>query len=234
MKFILNRASPDFRDSGALMVGAATSVVPHERAFFSNFGSRIDCYAWGENVPTCGDGGLGLGTSTSSPQQTYTNFAGTSAATATVAGAALLMQSWRLKSFGAVYDPATLRALLSNPILNTQSKDPPNDRIGVMPNLRRLVEIGPISRTDDLWRLMIYILFGGIQDGGGLGFTPGGGPVPIGPLGPLVLVPEKRDVLLGLALTELAELASDDRTPRSIAALGIATMRGAVDRIAER
>ena len=53
-------------------------------------------------------------------------------------------------------------------------------------------------------------LFGGIQDRGGLGFTPGGGPVPIDPLGPLVLVPEKRDVLLGLALTELADLASDE------------------------
>ena len=58
--------------------------------------------------------------------------------------------------------------------------------------------------------------------------------MPIDPLGPLVLVPEKRDVLLGLALTELADLASDDRTRRSIAALGVATMRGAVDRIAER
>ena len=49
------------------------------------------------------------------------------------------MQSWRLQRVGAAYDPATLRALLSNVHLNTESKDP-NDRIGVMPNLRRLVE----------------------------------------------------------------------------------------------
>jgi hypothetical protein len=51
---ILDRTHADFRDSGAIMCGAASSTVPHERMNFSNFGTRIDCYAWGENVTTCG------------------------------------------------------------------------------------------------------------------------------------------------------------------------------------
>src|SRR5688572_6262443 len=49
----LNRTSADFVDSGALMVGACVSAVPHERWWASNYGTRIDCFAWGENVTTC-------------------------------------------------------------------------------------------------------------------------------------------------------------------------------------
>lgn len=43
-KQILNRGSGDFRDSGAIMVGAASSAAPHARLSFSNHGSRIDCF----------------------------------------------------------------------------------------------------------------------------------------------------------------------------------------------
>ena len=55
---ILNRTSAAFRDSGAIMVGAALSPLPHDRANFSNFGTRIDCYGWGENVTSAGYGDL--------------------------------------------------------------------------------------------------------------------------------------------------------------------------------
>ncbi len=47
-RFRLRRGHVDFRDSGAIMVGAARSAVvggtAHDRAGFSNFGSRIE--AW--------------------------------------------------------------------------------------------------------------------------------------------------------------------------------------------
>ena len=46
-----------------------------------------------------------------------------------------------------------------------------------------------------------------------MGIRPGGGPVPIGPWDPLRLSAPKRDVILGLAITELAALASS-RTGR--------------------
>ena len=71
----LNRDSADFRNSGAIIVGAATDGAPHARLAFSNFGSRVDCYAWGEAIDTTGDGWTGNLTNT------YTNgFGGTSGA----------------------------------------------------------------------------------------------------------------------------------------------------------
>ena len=49
---ILNRdaANPDFRDSGAIIVTAATSTTPHTRLAYAPHGRRIDCYAWGQNI----------------------------------------------------------------------------------------------------------------------------------------------------------------------------------------
>ena len=58
-RIFLNCSSPDFRESGAIIVGAASSAASHGRSSFSNFGSRIDCYAWGENIQTTGDGWTG-------------------------------------------------------------------------------------------------------------------------------------------------------------------------------
>ena len=37
------------------MVGAGSSAIPHSRLSrptLSNYGNRIDCYAWGENIDT--------------------------------------------------------------------------------------------------------------------------------------------------------------------------------------
>ncbi|HKH59652.1 MAG TPA: hypothetical protein VKA49_02415, partial [Flavitalea sp.] len=54
-KKILNRNSSGYKDSGAILVAAATSTVPHFRRANSNYGTRIDCYAAGENVLTAGN-----------------------------------------------------------------------------------------------------------------------------------------------------------------------------------
>jgi serine protease len=48
----LNRVHPTFWDSGAIVVGAASSAHPQARLADrpwggSNFGIRVDCYAWG-------------------------------------------------------------------------------------------------------------------------------------------------------------------------------------------
>lgn len=134
-KKILNRGSADFRDSGAIMVGAATSTTPHQRLAFSNFGSRIDCFAWGQNIDTCGDGWMGTTTNSY-----ITGFGGTSGASPIIAGAALLLQSLKAASSSVKYSPAEVRRLLSDAELNTKSALPANDRIGVMPNLRTIIE----------------------------------------------------------------------------------------------
>jgi serine protease len=85
-KKIFDRTSADFRDSGAIMVGAGSSASPHTRLGFSNHGNRIDCYAWGENIDTTTTDAAG----TNNTLYT-TGFNGTSGASPIVVGAALLV-----------------------------------------------------------------------------------------------------------------------------------------------
>ncbi|MBX2869663.1 MAG: choice-of-anchor D domain-containing protein [Acidiferrobacterales bacterium] len=137
--FVLRRGSADFKDSGAIMVGASTSTVPHNRMGFSNFGSRIDCYAWGENVTTAGYGDLDNGGGNN--DRTYTSvFNGTSSASPIISGAALILQglykantSDRLTSF-------EMRELLSNPATGTPQGTDVAGYISVMPDLRAIIE----------------------------------------------------------------------------------------------
>jgi subtilisin family serine protease len=131
---ILDRSSSDFRDSGAIMIGAGSAVAPHQRLWFSNFGSRIDCFAWGELIVTCGDGGV------CNARNSYTSqFGGTSGASPIVTGAAIILQAWARQQ-GKVYSPHELRSVLSDRALGTASANPEADRIGVMPDLRTIIE----------------------------------------------------------------------------------------------
>lgn len=129
---ILDRNSTDYRDSGAIMVGAGSSIAPHSRLNFSNFGSRIDCYAWGENVDTL-----------TGPNGTTTNytttFGGTSSASPIITGAAISVQGVAQDRLGYRFSPRQLRSILSDPVNGTVSNNPATDRIGVMPNLRGII-----------------------------------------------------------------------------------------------
>ncbi|MEK4916090.1 putative mucin/carbohydrate-binding domain-containing protein [Bacillus sp. FSL E2-8887] len=134
-KKILTRNSPDFKDSGAIMVGAGSSTVPHKRLWFSNYGSRLDVYGWGENVDT----------TSANPSQNTTNlytstFSGTSSASPIIAGAATSIQGIAKEHRGSSYTPAELRNILSNPNTGTKSQDPWNDRIGVLPDLKSILD----------------------------------------------------------------------------------------------
>ena len=163
-KFILNRNSDDFRDSGAIMVGAANSSTPHSRSDFSNYGSRIDCYGWGDSIETTGDGWTGNATNS------YTSsFGGTSGASPIVAGSALIVQSWLIRHGGQRYSPSVMRSVLSNRTLNTASANPSNDRIGVMPNLQQI-----ISSRRTRWWWTYYLSWAWLVIIGGLMITPGG------------------------------------------------------------
>jgi hypothetical protein len=116
------------------MVGAATAGPEHARIAGSNFGRRIDCYAWGEQVVTTGDG-----VDSREIDRLTETFSGTSAASAIVAGAAVLLQSIAKADRGQPLSPADLRALLRDPIAGTASVNPADDRIGVMPDLKKAV-----------------------------------------------------------------------------------------------
>ena len=139
-RFRLRRGHPDFRDSGAIMTGAARSAVvggtSHARIGFSNFGSRIDCYGWGENVTTCGYGDL---TPMAGIDASYTAiFNGTSSASPIVVGAAVLTQSMYRTATGTRLSPGQMRAILSNPANGTAQSATVAGNIGSMPDLLQI------------------------------------------------------------------------------------------------
>ena len=123
------------RDSGAVLVGAADPVAPSGRIGFSNFGTSVDCFAWGRGVVTPG------GDAANSLNGAFNfDFSGTSAAAAIIAGVALCLQGIAKRSQGGPLHPLEVRALLSDPRYGTPSGDPQADRIGVMPNLEAMLE----------------------------------------------------------------------------------------------
>lgn len=133
-KQVLNRNSPDFKDSGAIMVGAASARVPHKRSYFSNYGSRVDVYGWGNAVDT----------TDAKPSEFITNlytssFAGTSSASPIIAGAAASIQGIAKNNLGRVYTPRQLRDILSDSSTGTKSNDPTSDKIGVLPDLKAIL-----------------------------------------------------------------------------------------------
>ena len=139
---------PDF-DSGALMVGSCESTDPHDRyfgegvGFASNFGFRIDCFAWGENITTAGYGTLNPDPDGVTDEKTaYTNtFGGTSGASAIIAGAALIIQGiYQARPERGRLSPVQMRALLSDPNNGTEQGPGRAGFIGIMPNLRTIIE----------------------------------------------------------------------------------------------
>ncbi len=140
---IFNRRSGGFRESGAIMVGAALSTLPHNRKRASNFGSRIDCFAWGNRVVTCGYGDLG---GTVDERKYTADFTNTSAAAPIVAGAALALQGMYKAATTKTASPADghhllpgqMRALLADPATGTRQGRGVGGRIGVMPDLRAI------------------------------------------------------------------------------------------------
>ena len=144
-KKIFNRNSPDFLDSGAIMVGAGSSVHPHTRLSFSNHGNRVDCHAWGENIVTTTTSYTGK-----SNTEYTAHFDGTSGASAIVAGVALIVQGIAQAALGRRFSPRELRDLLK---ANGTVSATPADRIGVMPDLRAIItnnrlDLAPIAITN--------------------------------------------------------------------------------------
>jgi len=130
---ILNRHHRDFKDSGAIMVAAATSEVPHNRMHFTNYGNRVDCYSWGENILTAGLHPRSSGMA----NNTYTyQFGGTSGAAAIIAGAAISLQGMIEANFQRRLNPLQMRAILGDPEYGTSAEG----EIGVMLDLEKIIK----------------------------------------------------------------------------------------------
>ncbi|MEW6113963.1 MAG: S8 family serine peptidase, partial [Thermodesulfobacteriota bacterium] len=115
-------------DSGSIIVGASWGANKQIRAD-SNYGSRVNVFAWGDRVVTTGypysgspyiwDGSVTPAPSNNETNTYYTNmFGGTSAATAMIAGAAALVQSYAKQELGQpatrFLTPAKVREILVN------------------------------------------------------------------------------------------------------------------------
>jgi hypothetical protein len=134
----------DFQDSGAIIVSAATSAAPHTRLAYATHGLRIDCYGWGENVATCSSDAAGA-------TNLYTlGFNGTSSASPIVAGAALCVQGAYQAATGHRLSPRQMRQILSDPAHNTPPAASETTAMGVMPNLRGIID-GVLGLVPDVY-----------------------------------------------------------------------------------
>lgn len=141
---ILNPSGAGFRDSGAIIVSAATSAAPHTRMPWAPHGQRIDCYAWGQNINTCDSTGAGA------TNLYQTGFGGTSGASPIITGAALAVQGIAEASLGHRFSPRQMRAILRNPATGTAPAATETTQINVMPNLRQIIDT-QLNVTPDIY-----------------------------------------------------------------------------------
>lgn len=147
-------------DSGAIIVGASnsTDLTPKD---YSNFGNRVDVFAWGDDVCTTGPGKdfelpVVLAAlqkqyrpdTTATVDDTRRPFNGTSAAGALIAGVVMLLQSIAQKR-GSRYSPVQMRKLLKQG--GTPSSGSKTDYIGVMPNLEAILDLDNIPFGSDIF-----------------------------------------------------------------------------------
>ncbi|HEX3528187.1 MAG TPA: S8 family serine peptidase [Thermoanaerobaculia bacterium] len=172
----LNRAKTEFQDSGALMVGGSRPLpnpsggdLRHSRDPQSNYGSRVDCFAWAEGIMTTVSSSLfdepmslelwGGRLAVASPRTPVSfvkycrEFAGTSGASAILAGVSACVQGLAQQNLGFRLSPWQLRLLLRDPANGTHSLQPDIDCIGVMPDLGTIIDrvLGLAVDSDQLY-----------------------------------------------------------------------------------
>ena len=98
-------------DSGAIIIGAGSSNSTHSKQSYSTYGSRVDIQAWGGSVMTTGYGSYAK-YGDDENQAYIAGFSGTSSASACVAGAVVLLQSYAKNKLNTLFTPEEMRAHL--------------------------------------------------------------------------------------------------------------------------
>lgn len=129
-------------NSGAILVGAGSSDVLHDKLSFSTYGSRLDLQAWGLNVLTLGYGSAF--TFGGDNNQKYNYFSGTSSASPFVAAAAAVISSLHQQYLGSVPSPAFVRNLL----VSTGIPQGSGGKIGPVLNLQAAINALGIGFSD--------------------------------------------------------------------------------------
>jgi hypothetical protein len=93
----------------------------------------------------------------------------------------------------------------------------------------------PVSQLPNLgkWEAVFTLLLGGVIYGGaGIGITPGLKPKPIDPNPPLLRLPkDKQDILIGLAITEIASIINDPESRVATESAGLEVMTKAIEEL---
>jgi hypothetical protein len=138
-------------DSGAILVGAATADVNHDRIDYSTYGSRVNMQGWGVGVFTLGEAGDSSDIIfDDDPNQSYrVSFGGTSSASPFVAGCAVALQSLAIDVLGAPLDPWEMRELLVSTGI-PQGTATASEHIGPFPNMAAAIVslLGPSVDCD--------------------------------------------------------------------------------------
>jgi serine protease len=139
----------EFKDSRAIVVGSATEgessdpqkhyrTLQSASALPSNYGTRIDCFGWGEWVWTSGGG-----PDANPTHDSYRYFDGTSSASAMVASVVLVIQSLAVNILGFRLGPIQMRSILSNSQYGTPVNagvlPDPNALEGYLPDLQKIL-----------------------------------------------------------------------------------------------
>ena len=123
-------------NSGAIIVGAGTANLLHNRISYSTYGTRVDVQGWGENVLTSGYGDAYI--IGSDFNQYYTNFAGTSSATAMVAGCVAVLQSYHFSLTGSYLTGPQMRTILKD--TGIPQGNAASGNIGPLPNMQAAMQ----------------------------------------------------------------------------------------------
>jgi len=122
-------------NSGAIIVGAGSPDLSHERLYFSTYGQRVDLQGWGLNVVTSGYGDYAL--LGNDPNQSYTQFSGTSSATPIVASCVIALVS-RAKAINRILSPNEARTILKETGISQGGNTTQN--IGPIPNMQAALQ----------------------------------------------------------------------------------------------
>ena len=124
------------RDSQAIVVGAGTSGAVHNPECWTNHGTRISAYGWGDSVYAAG---YGDAVNPAGCDQDYTtSFSGTSSASPIVTGAAISLALIHRYQAGAYLSPTGLRSRLT---INGTAQGPtdPWKELSVLPNMKGIL-----------------------------------------------------------------------------------------------
>jgi serine protease len=122
------------RDSGAILVGAGSSTN-RTPLCFTNFGTRVDVQAWGQNVMTTGYGDHAKVAGADDKQWYTKTFSGTSSASPIVTGAVASLEGILRGAGQNPMKPADMRKLL----VDTGTAQGGTNHIGPLPDLRAAI-----------------------------------------------------------------------------------------------